>query len=106
MFVPVPHLATWVLDLAKQACLIQQIEGTVDGRDPDFVIGRLKQDIDLLGTEMSPASLHKEPENHLARRCPASAEHPDLFLKLHWPFALHRDAVLVIMRMILNTLLR
>jgi hypothetical protein len=67
--------------------------------------GRLEQDIDLLGTEMLPAPLHEESENLLTRRSPAPAKHSDLLLMPHWLFALHSGIILVIMRMIINTVL-
>jgi hypothetical protein len=99
----VPHLSTRALDLAKQTRLVQQVEGAVDGRDPNIMAGRLEQNVDFLCTEMLPASLHEESENLLTRRSPAPAKHPDPHLILHWFFALHWSTILVILRMIINT---
>jgi len=98
----VTHLSTRALDLAKQTSLVQQVEGAVNGRDPNIMAGRLEQDIDLLGTEMLPASLHEESENLLTRRGPAPAKHSDLLLMLHRLFVLHWGTILVIMIIITN----
>jgi hypothetical protein len=93
----VPHLSTRALDFAQQTSLVQQVEGAVDGCDPNIMAGRLEQNVNLLGTEMPPASLLEESEDLLTRCGPAPAKHSDLLLMLHWLFALHWATMLVIM---------
>jgi hypothetical protein len=97
----VSHLAALALDFAQQTGLIQQVEGTVDGRNPEIVPGRLEQNVDLLRTEMLSASLHEEFKNLLTRRGPTPAKHSDLLLMVRWLLAYHWSSILVIM--IINT---
>jgi hypothetical protein len=57
----VTQMAVPALHLANQPGLVQQIERSVDRRDPDIAVRGLEKPIDLLGTQMLLA-FHEERE--------------------------------------------
>ncbi|MGD0308624.1 MAG: hypothetical protein ABSC02_04975 [Acidobacteriota bacterium] len=59
----VTQMAVPALDLADQPGLIQQIERSVDRRDPDIAVRGLEKPINLLGAQMLLA-FHEEAEDH------------------------------------------
>jgi len=66
----VTQLAVPALDLANQPGLIQQIERSVDRRDPDIAVRGLEKRINLLGTQVLLA-FHEEAEDRFPRNSPS-----------------------------------
>jgi hypothetical protein len=72
----VAQMAIPALDLANQPGLIQQIERSINRRNPDLAVRCLKKRINLLGTQMLLA-LHEEAEDRFAWNGPSLAELTD-----------------------------